>query len=53
MSSWVSHLPEEIAYDEVIGHGLNDEELQANPGSIATGFRTSTVIRCCLRGRQC
>ena len=31
MSSWVSHLPEEIAYDEVIGHGLNDEELEANP----------------------
>ena len=31
MSSWVSHLPEEIVYDEVIGHGLNDEELAANP----------------------
>ena len=31
MSSWVSHLPEEIVYDEVIGHGLNDEELEANP----------------------
>jgi SAM-dependent methyltransferase len=31
MSSWVSHLPEEVAYDEVIGHGLNDAELAANP----------------------
>ena len=31
MSSWVSHLPEEISYDEVIGHGLNEQELQANP----------------------
>lgn len=31
MSSWVSHLPEEIAYDEVIGHGLNEAELAANP----------------------
>lgn len=31
MSSWVSHLPEEISYDEVIGHGLNAQELQANP----------------------
>ena len=31
MSSWVSHLPEEITYQEVIGHGLNAEELAANP----------------------
>jgi hypothetical protein len=31
MSSWVSHLPPEIAYGEVIGHGLNAEELAANP----------------------
>lgn len=31
MSSWVSHLPDEIAYGEVIGHGLNREELQSNP----------------------
>jgi len=31
MSSWVSHLPEEIAYREVIGHGLNARELEANP----------------------
>ncbi|MGC2521510.1 MAG: class I SAM-dependent methyltransferase [Stellaceae bacterium] len=31
MSSWVSHLPPDIAYREVIGHGMNAEELAANP----------------------
>ncbi len=31
MSSWVSHLPPEIVYREVIGHGMNAEELAANP----------------------
>src|SRR4051812_18986354 len=31
MSSWVSHLPPEIQYAEVIGHGMNQEELAANP----------------------
>jgi Methyltransferase domain len=31
MSSWVSHLPPEIAYAEIIGHGMNAEELAANP----------------------
>ncbi|MEB3261779.1 MAG: methyltransferase domain-containing protein [Cyanobacteriota bacterium] len=31
MSSWVSHLPEAITFEEVIGHGLNAAELQANP----------------------
>jgi len=31
MSSWVSHLPDDIAYGEVIGHGMNAEELAANP----------------------
>src|SRR5216684_2362045 len=31
MSSWVSHLPPEIGYGEVIGHGLNAAELAANP----------------------
>jgi SAM-dependent methyltransferase len=30
MSSWVSHLPPEIDYAEVIGHGMNAEELAAN-----------------------
>jgi len=31
MSSWVSHLPEDVAYAEVIGHGMNAAELTANP----------------------
>jgi len=31
MSSWVSHLPEDVSYQEVIGHGLNEQELRANP----------------------
>jgi hypothetical protein len=31
MSSWVSHLPEGVAYAEVIGHGMNASELAANP----------------------
>jgi hypothetical protein len=31
MSSWVSHLPADVAYEEVIGHGMNEEELEANP----------------------
>jgi Methyltransferase domain len=31
MSSWVSHLPPDIQYGEVIGHGMNAEELAANP----------------------
>ncbi len=31
MSSWVSHLPEEIQFSHVEGHGLNTEELAGNP----------------------
>ena len=31
MSSWVSHLPEDVSYSSVIGHGLNARELEANP----------------------
>jgi len=31
MGSWVAHLPPEINYAEVIGHGMNEEELKANP----------------------
>jgi hypothetical protein len=30
MSSWISHLPPDIAYREVIGHGMNAQELVAN-----------------------
>ncbi len=31
MSSWVSHLPDDRAFAEVVGHGMNAEELAANP----------------------
>ena len=31
MSSWVSHLPDDVAYASVVGHGMNAEELAANP----------------------
>lgn len=31
MSSWVSHLPEEVKFAHVEGHGMNAEELAKNP----------------------
>ena len=31
MSSWVSHLPAKMVFSEVIGHGMNADELRANP----------------------
>jgi hypothetical protein len=31
MSSWVSHLPPEVEYGPVTGHGMNAQELAANP----------------------
>jgi SAM-dependent methyltransferase len=31
MSSWVSHLPHDMRFTEVVGHGMNAEELGANP----------------------
>ena len=31
MSSWVSHLPDDVAYASVVGHGMNAAELAANP----------------------
>ena len=30
MSSWVSHLPDDVIYERVIWHGLNEKELAAN-----------------------
>jgi len=30
MSSWVSHLPDDMSFDRVVGHGMNEEELAAN-----------------------
>ena len=31
MSSWVSHLPEDVAYPRVTGQGMNRDELEHNP----------------------
>ena len=31
MSSWVSHLPEEVRYSRVVGLGMNEVELKKNP----------------------
>lgn len=31
MSSWISHLPSDRSYAEVVGHGMNVVELEANP----------------------
>ena len=31
MSSWVSHLPEEVRYERVVGLGMNEAELRRNP----------------------
>jgi SAM-dependent methyltransferase len=31
MSSWVSHLPEEVRYSRVVGVGMNEVELSRNP----------------------
>ncbi len=31
MSSWVSHLPSDVAYRSVVGLGMNAEELRSNP----------------------
>lgn len=31
MSSWISHLPHDREYAEIVGHGMNADELAANP----------------------
>lgn len=31
MSSWVSHLPNEIEFSHIVGHGMNETELAKNP----------------------
>ncbi len=30
-SSWISHLPDDVAYASVVGHGMNAAELAGNP----------------------
>lgn len=31
MSSWVSHLPDDVDFESVVGHGMNADELAKNP----------------------
>ena len=31
MSSWISHLPEDVRYGRVVGLGMNEQELRNNP----------------------
>ncbi|MBD0270236.1 MAG: class I SAM-dependent methyltransferase, partial [Cyanobacteria bacterium Co-bin8] len=31
MSSWVSHLPDEVSFEWIEGHGMNEPELAKNP----------------------
>jgi SAM-dependent methyltransferase len=37
MSSWVSHLPADVAYERVVGLGMNEAELSRNPRLAAYG----------------
>lgn len=32
MSSWVSHLPPDVTYNRVVGHGMNAAEASQQPG---------------------
>ena len=44
MSSWVSHLPPDRTYGEVVGHGMNAEELAA-PAARDGELRRGAVLR--------
>lgn len=63
-SSWVSHLPPEVEYEEVVGHGMNVEELGRNPRlnrffvrnlNESPGFtapdKQFDAVLCCVSGR--
>lgn len=39
MSSWVSHLPDEVRYEAVTGIGMNEAELRANPRLTQAGVQ--------------
>ena len=47
MSSWVSHLPPEVAYAQVVGLGLNRAELERNPrlnASVVQNLNTTATL---------
>ncbi|KAL3147697.1 hypothetical protein ABBQ32_002442 [Trebouxia sp. C0010 RCD-2024] len=62
MSSWVSHLPEDVAYRLVVGHGMNAQELRRNkrldrffirdfnkePSNWAEKDNTFDAVVCCV-----
>jgi hypothetical protein len=63
MSSWVSHLPPEVKYEKVLGHGLNAAELAKNkqmdsffvrdlnqePDGWAMADQSVDAVVCCVR----
>jgi hypothetical protein len=67
MSSWVSHLPPEVMYDKVLGHGLNAAELAKNkqmdsffvrdlnqePDGWALADQSVDAVVCCVRCVSC
>lgn len=67
MSSWVSHLPPEVKYGKVLGHGLNAAELAKNkqmdsffvrdlnaePDGWALGDQSVDAVVCCVRCATC
>ena len=48
MSSWVSHLPDDVRFGRVVGLGMNNEELAATPVSTPRYARISIPTRPCL-----
>ncbi|WP_407572286.1 class I SAM-dependent methyltransferase [Deinococcus altitudinis] len=47
MSSWISHLPPEAAYSQVVGLGLNRAELERNPrlsGVVVQNLNTTPLL---------
>ncbi len=47
MSSWISHLPPEVSYSQVVGLGLNRAELERNPrltGVVVQNLNTTPLL---------
>ena len=63
MSSWVSHLPHNVKYSKVVGHGMNAAELAKNkqldnffvrdlnaePDGWAFADSSFDAVTCCVR----
>lgn len=63
MSSWVSHLPGDVQYSKVVGHGMNAAELARNkqldsffvrdlntePDGWAVADNSFDAVTCCVR----